>query len=254
MNLKVNNRQILFLKRCFGRSALLDTKNNNNDVIKINENEIEKRLLNPELKERTFQRLKSLTSDNHSWFSGFLKEDVKSAVLMPFCFVDGKLSLLFIIRSPFQPSHAGQVGFPGGNVQEGDLSFQDTALRETYEELGIPSDLIDVWTSVTTPKQFQRPLGIVLGFVKDYNHRHLQICQREVENVFTLPLSYLLDPKNQGHTRFRWQMQMPVFVNSHRNVWGLTSMITNVFLKALFPESQSLETFLLLRNIEQSHT
>ena len=76
----------------------------------------------------------------------------------------------------------------------------------------------------------------------------------QVENVFTLPLSYLLDPKNQGHTRFRWQMQMPVFVNSHRNVWGLTSMITNVFLKALFPESQSLETFLLLRNIEQTHT
>ena len=72
MNLKVNNRQILFLKRCFGRSALLDTKNNNNDVIKINENEIEKRLLNPELKERTFQRLKSKNISNFSYEKGII--------------------------------------------------------------------------------------------------------------------------------------------------------------------------------------
>ena len=76
----------------------------------------------------------------------------------------------------------------------------------------------------------------------------------QVQKVFTLPLSYLLNPKNQGYTKFRWQMQMPVFVNKHRNVWGMTSMFTNVFLQALFPELPQLETFVRLPNIEQFHT
>lgn len=76
----------------------------------------------------------------------------------------------------------------------------------------------------------------------------------QVQKVFTLPLSYLLNPKNQGYTKFRWQMQMPVFVNRHRNVWGMTAMFTNVLLQALYPELLSLETFVRLPNLEQSYT
>ena len=43
--------------------------------------------------------------------------------------------------------------FPGGNIQTEDSSFQEAALRETYEELGIPDNEIEVWTHVITSKE-----------------------------------------------------------------------------------------------------
>lgn len=75
-----------------------------------------------------------------------------------------------------------------------------------------------------------------------------------MQTVFTLPLSYLLDPDNQGYTKFRWQMQMPVFINKYQNVWGMTAMFTNALLQALYPELILFETFIRLPNLEQSHT
>jgi len=228
----------------------------NQSAVTVTESEIQKRLIDPVGRKQTFQNLheKGLTSKQVSKLKNANSNYVGSAVLMPFCFVQNELSVLFIIRSSFQPSHAGQVGFPGGRLDSEDRSVEDAVLRETFEEIGIPSHEIEIWNKVVSEKRISKsPIAIVFGFVKDFNHEMLNICEREVHGVFTVPIKDLLDPSKHGYTKFRWGYQMPVFVNKHRNVWGLTAMFTNIFLRSLFPETHRLSTFRSLQNIEETH-
>ena len=67
-----------------------------------------------------------------------------AAVLVPLACDQGDLHLLFTRRTDLVHDHKGQVAFPGGAVEPQDSSVEDTALRETYEEIGIPPEEICV--------------------------------------------------------------------------------------------------------------
>jgi nudix motif 8 len=63
---------------------------------------------------------------------------------MPLCHNKGVPSILFTTRTEKVSRHKGQICFPGGMVDDTDLSINDTALRELDEELGISSDRVEV--------------------------------------------------------------------------------------------------------------
>ncbi|XP_050515726.1 mitochondrial coenzyme A diphosphatase NUDT8 [Diabrotica virgifera virgifera] len=162
--------------------------------------------------------------------------EARAAVLIPLCEVDGKVALLYTLRAAHLKNHRGQVSFPGGKQDEGDKSLEATALRETHEELGIHPDDVEVWGSgnliVTRGETCVLP---VIGRVVKPLSDSLKVNPTEVEEVFTVTLEDLCKPEYLGHTQFRRRSSLPVFLAGKRRVWGLTALITNMFLTALLP-------------------
>jgi 8-oxo-dGTP pyrophosphatase MutT (NUDIX family) len=72
-----------------------------------------------------------------------IKQHVLLALLFP---KDDEWHICFIERASQHPEdkHAGQISFPGGKFDENDYSYEDCALRETYEEIGVPPDNIGI--------------------------------------------------------------------------------------------------------------
>ncbi|KAG8854571.1 hypothetical protein FRB96_007441 [Tulasnella sp. 330] len=73
-----------------------------------------------------------------------------AAVLIPLCNVDGQPGILYEVRGQLR-HHAGEVSFPGGKVDEVDVSSLGAALRETHEEIGIEAGRIEVLGQMGPP-------------------------------------------------------------------------------------------------------
>ncbi len=123
---------------------------------------------------------------------GILGKDefFNSAVLIPIICVDGEYHLLFEKRA-VNIKQGGEICFPGGRVEKTDKNVVDTALRETFEEIGINSDNIKVIGKLDI---LFGPRGIlvepIVAEVKLDSLSELTIDESEVEKVFSVPLSF----------------------------------------------------------------
>lgn len=166
----------------------------------------------------------------------------KAAVFIPLCKVNNKVSLLYTLRAPHLKAHSGQVSFPGGKCDSGDKSFEDTAIRETVEELGLDASRLEIWGSgrwMSTRKGFC--VVPVIGRVKNnLAIEDLNINTSEVQEVFTVTLEDLCRPNNLRYTQFRTSISTslaspPVFLAGKHRIWGLTGFLTCIFLNSLLP-------------------
>jgi len=169
-------------------------------------------------------------------------EERRAAVLVPLVSCDGMPSLLYTARSEHLSSHASEVSFPGGHFEEDvDSSLEDTAIRETSEELlgDYPFEDIEIigrgsplpsirGTPVTPivgvlPYEIPSPASSVFPGNPD-----------EVDQVFCVSLQELLDVETSDHSP-RFQSSIPSFSTreGHR-IWGLTAMFTRPLLHRLF--------------------
>lgn len=157
-----------------------------------------------------------------------------AAVLVPLCVVDGEVCILYTLRSSNLKTHGGQVSFPGGK-QDGNETPVETALRETEEEVGVPSRNVDVWGIMSTVQGKNSNILItpVIGVINNFHMNMLQINTDEVEEVFTVPMSSLCNPQNHGHLDFT--PRLPVFVHGKHKIWGITGWITQAFLYCFLP-------------------
>ncbi|XP_066994558.2 mitochondrial coenzyme A diphosphatase NUDT8 [Anabrus simplex] len=162
----------------------------------------------------------------------------KAAVLVPLCIVDGAVSLLYTLRSSGLKSYRGHVSFPGGVKDEADESLEETALRETEEELGISKGYVDIWGHANFIGTAQQDMAVMpfVGCLGVINLEQLHLNQEEVAAAFTVPLKQLCDPVNQRYTHFRGKYSLPVFTGGEYKIWGVTAVITHIVLSSLIPD------------------
>ena len=140
--------------------------------------------------------------------------------------------LIYIKRQYTMPTHKGQIAFPGGKAQLGDLDIIDTAIRETEEELLISRNIIE-------------PLGILKGFdTKEFEFPVFPVvCRldaidllnfdnREVKKVYSVEVSYLKEQKNW---EFRGWYDSDWIIRIEDDIlWGATANMTLDLLQLKF--------------------
>lgn len=161
----------------------------------------------------------------------------QAAVLVPLCKHEGELGFLYTLRSTKLTSNRGQVSFPGGMYDDSDRDLEETALRETWEELNIPREKIDVWTSGNMINKKDLHVLPVFGYIGEVDPKKLQINTNEVEEAFFLSLKNLCDPSQYRHTQFRNNYTMPTYLAGKHRVWGFTAVVTHLVLNALVPDA-----------------
>lgn len=164
------------------------------------------------------------------------KYENEAAVLIPLCKHNDELSLLYTVRSAKLSKHVRQVSFPGG-LRDSDESWENCALRETEEEIGIPREQIQIYGTgqMIVPA---RPPSImpVVGFINKFDIQSLVLNSDEVESCFTVPLKELCRNDNNRHTQFKKGYSVPAFIGAEKRIWGITGMITHILLTALLPK------------------
>ncbi|KAK2704520.1 mitochondrial coenzyme A diphosphatase NUDT8-like [Artemia franciscana] len=163
-----------------------------------------------------------------------------AAVLIPLCLTDGKLSLLYTVRSKNLSKHRGEVSFPGGNRDKNDATLVYTALRETYEEIGIKEDRVKVIGQLN-PLQSMKGNYVMpfVGFINNFNFSDLKLNQSEVDQVFLRFVSDLSHKGIYGVTQFRTfgDFILPVY-RGEPKIWGLTAMMTHLTLSAMLTREE----------------
>jgi 8-oxo-dGTP pyrophosphatase MutT (NUDIX family) len=159
-----------------------------------------------------------------------------AAVLIPLVFKEGEWYVVVTQRTQTVEHHKGQISFPGGACDLDDVDLQATALRETYEEIGISPEMVDVLGALD---DFQTITGFVvtpfIGLIPyplDY-----QPNGHEVEAVVEVPLSFLRDPANLRVEQREYlgnSFDVLFWDYGPYTIWGATAHMLKGFLDLVF--------------------
>lgn len=164
-------------------------------------------------------------------------EDLRPAgVLIPLIETERGLTVLLTQRSAALRHHAGQISFPGGSMEQTDADIRATALRETWEEVGISPSLIET-------VGYLAPMPTITGFAVTAvvgilpADIEVRIDRTEVEEAFDVPLEFLMNADNQRFTeREFWGSRLKIIEYRYddRRIWGATAMMIAELRRKVF--------------------
>lgn len=175
-----------------------------------------------------------------------------AAILLPVVEVDGADCLLYEVRSKRLAMQPGEICFPGGRIEAGETPEQ-AALRELWEELRIPASAVELLGPMDKMVHFSGTVYPLVGRVDKEALKGIYLNQDEVEEVFTVPLDYLLRHPSEHYTyymtpdnlhelpealaeyvcHYRQTFVTPVWFYEGHTIWGMTARATEAFLKFL---------------------
>ncbi|XP_044290221.1 peroxisomal coenzyme A diphosphatase NUDT7 isoform X2 [Varanus komodoensis] len=185
----------------------------------------------------------------------------KASVLIPLMVKNGKLSVLFTVRSMKLRRSPGEVCFPGGRSDSTDRDEIATALREAQEEVGLHPEQaevicrlvpgIDKTYSLVTP---------VVAFIEDTFQPHPN--PEEVSDVFLAPLEYFISPSKYTALPFVKMGEVPFLMHSFEyddpelkksfTIWGLTAHFVVFLALVIFGKKPTFEVQYDLDNLNSS--
>jgi 8-oxo-dGTP pyrophosphatase MutT (NUDIX family) len=156
-------------------------------------------------------------------------------VLVPLVNRPEGLQVLLTQRTAHLTDHAGQISFPGGRAEEADTSLAATALRETEEEVGLPSAAVQILGRLAN---YETVTGYrvtpVVGWVEP--PITLKPDPFEVADVFEVPLDFLLTPAHQQrHFRMLGDVRRDYWAIPWRDryIWGATAAMLVILDRTL---------------------
>jgi len=141
---------------------------------------------------------------------------------------NNEVSLLLTKRANYIGTHSGQISFPGGKFEKSDLNLKETALRETFEEVGIFQEKIDILREITEvyipPSNFS-----VTPFIGILNDIPVFKLNSEVAKIIEIPFPDLIDDTMLGSisitNSYMKETSVPCFNFDGSVIWGATAMI-----------------------------
>lgn len=129
----------------------------------------------------------------HSAYINGWQEMKRASIVILLTEMDGKLNVIFEVRSKHMRSQPGDVSFPGGKI---DLNEEpkEAAIREVCEELGLLENDFEIICPLNIlATHYSLLIHPFLGYIKDY--KKIDINKDEVDHIFLVPLDYLLTTK-----------------------------------------------------------
>lgn len=185
-----------------------------------------------------------------------------AAVLIPLFFKNDKMHVILTQRSHNVATHKGHISFPGGKAEKKDSNLEETALRETNEEIGIPVEDIEVISNLWMPT-----------IVKERDHRFMQvqpivailkpgfktkIDDNEVAEIFDVPLDFFLQSEthvvqyhNTNDNKFAVHCY-EYYDQSKQSLFYIWGMTANLCLKTAVIALKKLPNFELDSALEQT--
>lgn len=165
------------------------------------------------------------------------KQPRKAAVLSLFYpDLQNETCFLLTLRANYKGVHAAQISFPGGKKDPNDRNCKETALRETYEEVGVPADAVKIFKQMT--ETFIPPSNFLVTPFLGYTEKTPEFKpNHEVEQLIEIKLSDLLNDKclsiQNLSTSYMENIDVPCFKLNDYVVWGATAMMLSE-IKDLF--------------------
>jgi 8-oxo-dGTP pyrophosphatase MutT (NUDIX family) len=161
----------------------------------------------------------------------------KAAVLMLFYPKNFQTNLALIIRTPNNGVHSSQIAFPGGKEEPEDFDLEQTAIRETHEEIGVhPSNVVVIrpFTQIYIPPS---NFMVYPFFGYSQNELEFKLQEDEVAGIVELPLKYFLDDKiivtKTLKTSYAGSIDVPGFQVTEHFIWGATAMMLSELKETL---------------------
>lgn len=175
------------------------------------------------------------------------------SVLLPLVEKEDGLYVLYELRARHMDVQPGEICFPGGKIEPKE-SPQECALRETWEEIGIPEEKIKIVTQLDMMVNYSNVVMYAfLGIIEESALEEVKLNPDEVEEVFLVPLDWLLEnepevywtdvvpqpsedfpyDKVTGGEPYKWRhgkAPVPVYPEfGDKVIWGFTGRITKRF-------------------------
>jgi len=170
----------------------------------------------------------------------------KSAILIPIYPEAKSFQILMTARSKKLNHHRGEMSFPGGKFDPStDITLKDTALRETYEEIGIHKNNIEILGSLDDFPTFTGyTIRSFIGVIKNPEKIEFKINHNEVSDLLKIPIEFLVREKLFTEIPFSNKEGKKIFVLSFNyidpitkkkfTIWGASAHILTRFLKKVY--------------------